>query len=152
MGSSLIEQLRLVEDFRTKDRLTTRTVEVFDDLNGIDLSWAGIKSLIRVERTGTRGGQPYHEVVCYISSLIHPAREFARGIRGHWSIENRLHWIKDVVMKEDDSKIRMGNAPANLSILRAIAINILRRNGHLSITIAQRFISNDIDKLLALVE
>ena len=79
-------------------------------MNGIDLSWAGIKSLIRVERTGTRGDKPYHEVVCYISSLIHPAREFACGIRGHWSIENRLHWIKDVVMKEDDSKIRMGNA------------------------------------------
>ena len=63
--------------------------------------------------------KPYHEVVCYISSLIHPAREFACGIRGHWIIENRLHWIKNVVMKEDDSKIRMGNAPANLSILRA---------------------------------
>ncbi|MCC5669553.1 hypothetical protein LC653_38475 [Nostoc sp. CHAB 5784] len=45
-----------------------------------------------------------------------------------------------------------GNAPANLSILRAIAINILRRNGHTSITIAQRFLSNDIDKLLTLVE
>jgi len=143
---------RYIETEKTKNRLTTRTVEVFGDLNGIDLSWTGIKSLIRVERTGTRGGQPYHEVVCYISSLIHSAREFACGIRGHWSIENRLHWIKDVVMKEDDSKIRMGNAPANLSILRAIAINILRRNGHPSITISQIFLSNDIDKLLALVE
>lgn len=88
---------RYIETEKTKNRLTTRTVEVFDDLNGIHLCWAGIKSLIRVERTGTRGGQPYHEVVCYISSLIHPAREFACGIRGHWSIENRLHWIKDVV-------------------------------------------------------
>jgi predicted transposase YbfD/YdcC len=143
---------RYIQTEKTKNRLTTRTVEVFDDLNGIDRSWVGIKSLIRVERNGTRGGQPYHEVVCYISSLINPAREFACGIRGHWSIENCLHWIKDVVMKEDDSKIRMGNAPANLSILRAFAINILRRNGHFSITIAQRFISNDIDKLLALVE
>ncbi|MEH1872830.1 hypothetical protein [Nostoc sp.] len=68
-------------------------------MNGIDLSWAGIKSLIRVKKTGTRGDKPYHEVVCYINSLIHPAREFACGIRGHWSIENRLHWIKDVVLK-----------------------------------------------------
>ncbi|MBD2243566.1 transposase [Nostoc sp. FACHB-888] len=100
-----------------------------------------------------------YEIVCYISSLICPAKEFALGIRGHWGIENCLHWVKDVVFKEDNSTIRMANAPANLSILRAIpsvsfanALNILRRNGHTSITIAQRFLSHDIDKLLALVE
>lgn len=121
-------------------------------MNGIDSSWLGIKSLIRVERTGTRAGQAYREIVCYISSLIHTAQEFARGIRGHWCIENCLHWVKDVVLKEDDSKIRMGNAPANLSILRAIALNILRRNGHTSITTAQRFLSNDLDKLFTLME
>lgn len=46
----------------------------------------------------------------------------------------------------------MGKTPANLSIMRAIALNLLRRNGYASITIAQRFLSHDIDKLLALVE
>lgn len=143
---------RYIETEKTRNRLTIRTVEVFHELNGIDLSWVGVKSLIRVERTGTRAGKPYHQIVCYISSLICTAKEFAYGIRGHWSIENSLHWVKDVVLKEDDSKIHLGHAPANLSILRAIAINILRRNGHTSITIAQRFLSNDIDKLLALVE
>lgn len=121
-------------------------------MNGIDPSWVGIKSLIRVQRTGTRAGKPYHQVVCYISSLIHTAQEFFRGIREHWCIENFLHWIKDVVFREDGSKIRLGNAPANLSLLRAIAINILRQNGYTSITIAHRFLSNDLDKLLALVE
>ena len=55
---------------------------------------------------------------------------------------------RNVVFYEDDSNIRIGNAPANLFIVRAIALNILRRNGHVSITIATRFISNDIDKLL----
>jgi predicted transposase YbfD/YdcC len=143
---------RYIETDKTRNRLTTRTVEVFDYVNGIDPSWVGIKSLIRVERTGTRGGKPYHEVVCYISSLIQTAQKFAHGIRGHWCIENCLHWVKDVVFKEDDSKIRMGHAPANLSVLRAIALNILRRNGHASITIAQRFLSHDIDKLLLLME
>ncbi|MBH8552107.1 ISAs1 family transposase [Nostocaceae cyanobacterium CENA357] len=84
--------------------------------------------------------------------MICTAKEFATGIRGHWGIENCLHWVKDVVFKEDNSTIRMGNASANLSILRAIALNILRRNGHTSITIAQRFISHDIDKLLHLMK
>jgi predicted transposase YbfD/YdcC len=143
---------RYIQTEKTRDRLTTRTVEVFDDLDGIDPQWTGIKSLIRVERVGTRGGKQYHEIVCYISSLIRTALEFAHGIRGHWGIENCLHWVKDVVLKEDDSTIRLGNAPANLSVIRAIALNILRRNGHTSITIAHRFLSNDIDKLFALVE
>ncbi|WP_335200205.1 hypothetical protein [Nostoc sp.] len=53
---------RYIETEKTRNRLTKRTVEVFDDLNGIDPFWVGIKALIRVERTGTRGGKPYHEV------------------------------------------------------------------------------------------
>jgi predicted transposase YbfD/YdcC len=121
-------------------------------LNGIDPQWTQIKSLIRVERVGTRGGKQYHEIVCYISSLISTAQEFASGIRGHWGIENRLHRVKDVVLNEDNSTIRMGNAPANLSIIRAMVLNLLRRNGYPSITIAQRFLSHDIDKLIALME
>lgn len=133
-------------------RLTKRTVEVFHDLNGIDPKWIGIKSLIRVERVGTRGGKQYHDVACYISSRMGTAPEFSQGIRGHWGIENQLHWVKDVVLNEDRSTIHLGNAPANLSVVRAITLNILRRNGHTSITQAQRFISHDIDKLLRLVE
>jgi predicted transposase YbfD/YdcC len=143
---------RVIETEKTRDRFTTRIVEVYHDVSGIDPEWMGIKSLIKVERYGTRKGKKYHEIVCYISSLICQAQEFALGIRGHWSIENSLHWVKDVVLKEDNSTIRLGNAPANLSLIRAIALNILRRNGHTSITIAQRFISHDIDKLLRLVE
>lgn len=137
---------------KTRDRITTRKVEVFNDLNGINPEWTGIQSLIKVERTGTRAGKKYHEVVCYISSLILSAKDFAQGIRGHWGIENSLHWVKDVVFNEDNSNIRAGNAPANFSIFRAIALNILRQNGHASITTAQRFLSHDIDKLLRLVE
>jgi predicted transposase YbfD/YdcC len=69
--------------------------------------------------------------------------------------------VKDVIFDEDHSTIRKGNAPANLSVLRTIAkrcceaqiaLNILRQNGYSSITEAQRFTSNDIDKLLYLVE
>ena len=143
---------RVIETERTRNRFTTRILEVFPDVSGIDPEWTGIKSLIKVERYGTRNGKKYHEIVCYISSLICSAKEFALGIRGHWSIENCLHWVKDVVFKEDSSTISLGNAPANLSLLRAIALNILHRNGYHSITIAQRFISHDIDKLLTLVE
>ncbi|MBD2604040.1 hypothetical protein H6G81_05730 [Scytonema hofmannii FACHB-248] len=53
---------------RTRDRVTTRTVEVFNDLNGISREWVGLKSLLKVERTGTRAGKAYHQVAYYISS------------------------------------------------------------------------------------
>ncbi|MEH2464986.1 MAG: ISAs1 family transposase [Nostoc sp.] len=137
---------------KTRNRVTKRTVEVFHDLTGISPEWVGLKSLIKVERIGTREGKPSHQVAYYISSKVYSAIDFAKGIRGHWGIENRLHWVKDVIFDEDRSTIRMGNAPANLSVMRTIALNILRRNGYSSITQAQRFTSNDIDKLLSFVE
>ncbi len=125
---------RAVQIERTRDRVTQRTVSVFHELVGISPAWIGIKSLIKVERVGTRAGKKYHEIVCYISSLIRTAAEFADGIRQHWEIENRLHWVKDVVFKEDSSRIRTGDAPANFSIIRAIEIALIRRNGYDSIT------------------
>lgn len=137
---------------RTRNRVTTRTVQVFHDLTGIDQQWTGLKSLIKVERTGTRAGKPYHQVAYYISSLFVAALEFAKAIRLHWAIENRLHWVKDVVFHEDRSTIRLGNAPANCSIILAIALNVLRRNGYSSITCAHRFLANDIDKIFSFVE
>lgn len=81
----------------------------------------------------------YRQVAFYISSLVNSAADFAKGIRGHWGIENRLHWVKDVIFDEDHSSIRMGNAPANLSVMRTIALNLLRRYGYSSITSGQRF-------------
>ncbi|NEQ24277.1 MAG: hypothetical protein F6K28_35185 [Microcoleus sp. SIO2G3] len=64
---------RYIQTEKTRNRLITRTVEVLDDLKEIDPSWVGIKSLIQVERTGTRSGKLYHQSVCYISSLTHTA-------------------------------------------------------------------------------
>nr|WP_322681025.1 ISAs1 family transposase [Nostoc sp. DedQUE03]MDZ7976473.1 ISAs1 family transposase [Nostoc sp. DedQUE03] len=157
---------RYITAEKTRNRVTRRTIEVFHDLNGISPEWAGLESLIKVERIGSRGGKPYHQVAYYISSKVCSASDFAKGIRGHWGIENRLHWggsavggfpdlrrlpFKDVIFDEDHSTIRMGNAPGNLSVMRTIALNILRRNGYSSITHAQRLISHDIDKLLSLV-
>ena len=143
---------RYIATERTRNRVTTRTVEVFEALTTMSSQWMGLKSLIKVERIGTRAGKSYHQIAYYISSLVSSALNFAQGIRGHWSIENRLHWVKDMVFDEDNSTIRKGNAPANCSVILAIALNVLRRRGYSSITSAQRFLANDIDKILSLVE
>jgi predicted transposase YbfD/YdcC len=106
---------------------------------------------VKVERIGTRAGKPYEQVAYYISSLSLNAGQFAQGIRGHWGIENRLHWVKDVVLEEDSSRIRLGNAPANLSIIRSLAIAILRNNGYSSITTALRMIAHNLEQMFLLL-
>jgi len=145
---------------RRSDRVTTRTVSVFDDLSDISSEWLGLARLIKVERIGTRAGKPYHQIAYYISSLCVSAAKFAQGIRGHWGIENRLHWVKDVVFEEDSSRMRLGNAPANLAIIRSLAISfagalraiaILRSNGYSSITTALRMISHNLERIFLLI-
>ena len=117
---------RYITAEKTRNRVTKRTIEVFHDLTGISPEWVGLESLIKVERIGTRADKPYHQVAYYISSKVCSARDFAKGIRGHWGIENRLHWVKDVIFGEDYSTIRMGNAPANLSVMRTMPSAKLR--------------------------
>ena len=137
---------------RSRDRFTHRTCSVFEDISGISQEWIGLQRLIKVERTGTRKNLPYHQVVYYISSLTLSAVEFAKGIRAHWAIENRLHWVKDVVLQEDRSPIRSGYAPANLSITRTIAINLVRGHGYDSLTSAIRLLAHDLDAIFLLFE
>ncbi len=136
---------------RRSDRVTTRTVSVFDDLTDISSEWVGLARLVKVERTGTRAGKPYEQIAYYISSLSLHAAQFAQGIRGHWGIENRLHWVKDVVLQEDSSRIRLGNAPANLSLIRSLAIAIFRYNGYSSITTAVRMIGHNLEQIFLLI-
>jgi len=132
-----------IESEKTRDRKTTRTVSIFYNNQGIAKKWKRVKTVIKVERNGIRGTQTYHEVVYYISSLVLDAKKFAAGIRGHWGIENKLHYVKDVILKEDNSPITQINAATNFSILTTIAINLLRSNDYSSITKAIRQVGND---------
>lgn len=117
---------RVVDIEKIRGRTTCRIVNVFADLSGIDIDWLGVKSFIQVERIGIRSGKQYLQTNYYISSLLTRATVFADGIRQHWGIENRLHWVKDVVFGEDAAPFRNYNAATNWSIIRTIAINIAR--------------------------
>jgi predicted transposase YbfD/YdcC len=64
----------------------------------------------------------------YLSSLKNDATKFARAVRGHWGVENSLHWVLDVVFGEDDSRARTGCAAENLAATRRHAVNLLRRD------------------------
>jgi predicted transposase YbfD/YdcC len=115
---------RFVDIEKNRGRTTCRLVSVFPDLHGIDFDWLGAKSFIQVERIGIRSGKQYLQTNYYISSLLSKAKTFAEGIRQHWGIENRLHWVKDVVFGEDAAPFGNYNAATNWSIIRNIAINL----------------------------
>jgi predicted transposase YbfD/YdcC len=72
-------------------------------------------------------GKPEGETRFYISSLELKVRTFARAVRGHWSIENNLHWVLDVAFGEDASRIRKDHGPENLALVRRIALSLLKR-------------------------
>jgi len=102
---------------------------VFDDLYGIDTDneWKGLKVLIKVTREIQKKNHKTEEIAYYISSIKLSAKEFNKGIRLHWSIENSLHYVKDVTFKEDELKIHKGNAPEIFSIVRNFSINAFRK-------------------------
>ena len=62
----------------------------------------------------------------YISSLISEASQCLQTVRQHWHVENQLHWVLDVVFSDDQSRIRKGNAPQNIAIIKKTVLNLLR--------------------------
>ena len=83
-------------------------------------------------------GQSRSEVRHYILSRKLSAKKFGTAVRGHWSIENRLHWQLDVTFGEDQSRIRKGHADANFSILRRTALSLLKNNRTLKVGIKNK--------------
>jgi predicted transposase YbfD/YdcC len=92
-------------------------------------NWAGLKSGVAVESKRTIGDKVTVEMRYYISSVTGGAKALARPIRGHWQIENGLHWVLDVSMREDACPIWKDNSPENLATLRRFAIGLLRKEG-----------------------
>ncbi|MEG4990088.1 ISAs1 family transposase [Microcoleus sp. BR0-C5] len=127
-------------------RNIVRKVSVFDIPPMVSQSfekskWSKITSLIKVERSGTRGKKDYEHLAYYISSLSVPAEIFASKIRGHWLIENQLHWVKDVFFKQDTWPRHNYTAVTNLSVLTTIALNFYRFLGFSSLKIGQRWLN-----------
>ena len=115
-----------VEDELSKGRKVQRLVEVFAPPQNIDSKWKGVGSVIRVTRSGERDGESYSTLSYYLSSLPPKSKRIAKVIRGHWQVENRLHWVKDVIFDEDKSPQKAGNAPINLSIMKTWVLSVFR--------------------------
>lgn len=99
--------------------------------------WKNMITYIVVYRWRTQKGKTSEELSLYISDLRLLAKAYQQGTRGHWGIENRLHYVKDVVHNEDGNGVKSNNGPVVLSVCSSIAINIHRKNGHQSISYGQ---------------
>jgi len=119
-----------------RNRIESRTVKVFKDQKDLieDIEWGKyLRTVIQVHRevgrfnTKTREYEETSETAIYVSNFDLSAREAATLIREHWHIENKNHYVRDVSLGEDRSRIRI--SPENMSTIRSFALNVMRRNG-----------------------
>lgn len=110
-------------------RIETRKCIVTGDISCIEnpQDWNGIRSIIMLQCLRDMRDKQTRETRYYISSLPPDPQKILHAIRAHWSIENTLHWTLDVTFREDDSRIRVKNAPENMAILRRFTLNILQK-------------------------
>jgi len=98
------------------------------EMFALKTEWKGLRTIGRVIAKVERDGKQSEEVRYFISSLPPKVKQFAEAVRGHWGIENSLHWVLDVVFGEDASAIHIGHAPENFGFLRRFVISLLKRD------------------------
>lgn len=90
-------------------------------------AWKKLQTLVMVRAERRIGHTSSQETRYYISSLENNAKLALRAARGHWGIENGLHWVLDIAFREDESRVRKDHGPENLAVLRHIALNLLKQ-------------------------
>jgi predicted transposase YbfD/YdcC len=89
--------------------------------------WKGLKSVAMIISERQIGDKAEKSTRFFISSLDCDAKHFLQAKRSYWGIENQLHWVLDIAFREDDSRVRKGNAPQNLALIRHMALNMLKQ-------------------------
>jgi predicted transposase YbfD/YdcC len=105
---------------RHEERYTT----VIYDPEGLPPEWADVAAVVQVGREREVGGKNGSTAHYYVTSSRGRAATLGRRIRGHWGIENGLHWVLDVAFREDSNRTRLGHAGANLGLVRRVAASL----------------------------
>jgi len=88
--------------------------------------WPGLRYVAAVEGTMVRNGKVTTLTRYYITSRTLTADQLLEAVRGHWAIENSVHWVLDVVFGDDDSRLRSAYGPRNMALVQRIALNLIR--------------------------
>jgi predicted transposase YbfD/YdcC len=129
-------------------------VPVPKDFRGRE-DWKDLKSICRVTRVYTDKGEEKSDVRYFISSLSADARRLSNAVRGHWSVENNLHWVLDMAFAEDRSRARTDHAQENLGLLRRWVLSVLKQDEAMSGSIEKKRLmagwnTDNLEKLLTL--
>jgi predicted transposase YbfD/YdcC len=113
-------------------RMEIRECWAIDGAENLDFlrgaaNWPGLQTIAMIRSERRLNQKTSVEVRYFITSLANDARQILAAKRAHWGIENSLHWVLDVAFREDDSRVRQGNADQNLAILRHMALNLLKQ-------------------------
>ena len=130
------------------ERRTLKATTAWNDY----LDWPGVGQVGQIESVVTRDGKTAHEVRSFLTSAPRSEADAGRLLewaRGHWSIENRSHHVRDVTMGEDASRIRKGSGPQVMAALRNATVGFLRLTGATNIAEALRRNGSRVGDLLA---
>jgi len=117
----------------------------------IQKHWQGLKTFVVVQRSGLGDGQPFDECQFYICTQSLSAQQLLADTHGHWGIENRWHWVKDITFALYFPPRTGGNARVNWAILHSFFITIARSLGFRTIPQAQRALANQLPKVFSIL-
>jgi predicted transposase YbfD/YdcC len=135
-------------------RIETRVYTVIHDIAWLQErhNWPGLKSAVMVESTREIGDKIERETRFYITSLVLAAHLTGPIIRSHWAVENSLHWVLDMVFRDDECRVRKDHAPANFTTLKHMAHNLIRKApGKDSLRLKRKVAAWDDEFLVSLV-
>jgi predicted transposase YbfD/YdcC len=135
-------------------RIEKRTYTVFHDVAWLQErhEWPGLRGVVMVESTREIGDKIERETRFYITSLVWLASLLGPVIRSHWSVENSLHWVMDMIFRDDECRVRTDHAPANFITLKHMAHNLIRRApGKDSLRLKRKVAGWDDDYLASLI-
>lgn len=132
-------------------RIETRTTTVIHDVAWLQErhKWPGLKAVVVVDSTREIGDKIERETRFYITSLLLLAIQMGPIVRSHWAVENSLHWVMDMVFRDDECRVRTEHAPANFTTIKHIATNLLRRDSSKHSLRARRKVAAWDDDFLA---
>ncbi len=135
-------------------RIETRTYTAIHDIAWLQErhDWPGLQGVVMVESVREIGDKIERETRFYITSLAWLAIQLGPVIRSHWAVENSLHWVMDMIFRDDECRIRTAHAPANFTTLRHMALNLIRKApGKDSLRLKRKVAAWDDDFLASLI-